>query len=194
MFIFKNIDIPILSPTMAAWAKRLIDPPQRRGICAHLLGHRRCIPHWGSIMPSATEPKDTIRRFYEATGEEFYDLLDELLTEDVVLRDPHLEDIQGRDRVQQYYISFHEAFSDLEFTVDDLIIGENNVTIRWTAEGTHETSFWGIEPTKNEIHLSGIDIVQLKDDQVSWVWTVYDSATLLQQLGVDLPVTPPEES
>lgn len=144
-------------------------------------------------MPSDTETQEAIRRFYKGTGEEFYELLEELLADDVVLRDPHLEDIQGHDRVKAYYTSFHEAFPDIAFTVDDLIMADDSATVRWTAEGTHDQPFWGIDPTGNEIHLSGIDIVRLQDDQVSHVWTVYDSATLLQQLGVELPVTPPTE-
>lgn len=115
----------------------------------------------------------------------------DVLTDDVVLHDPHLTDIHGHDRVAHYYASFHDAFPDITFTVDDLFMAGDRVAVRWTAEGTHENGFWGIAPTGNEIHLSGIDIVQVDDNEISEVWTVYDSATLLQQLDVELPVTPP---
>ena len=142
-------------------------------------------------MPPDEMTEDSIRDFYEATGEEFDDLLHESLATDVVLHDPHLELIQGRDRVEAYYASFHDAFPDVEFTIDDLFAADDRVTVRWTAKGTHEAEFWNVEPSDNEIHLSGIDIVRVEDDKMSEVWTVYDSATLLQQLGVELPVRPP---
>lgn len=142
-------------------------------------------------MPSDDQYTDRVRRFYEATGEAFTDLLGDVLTTDVTLHDPHLEAIHGRDRVEDYYASFHDAFPDVEFTVDDLFATGDRVVVRWTAEGTHEAEFWGIEPTSNEIHLSGIDIVSVEDGEIGEVWTVYDSATLLQQLDVELPFIPP---
>lgn len=144
-------------------------------------------------MPSDTQTQETVRDFYEATGEPFEDLLDDVLTDEVVLHDPHLTDIQGHERVAHYYASFHDAFPDITFTVDDLVMTGDRVTIRWTAEGTHDADFWGIAPTGNTIHLSGIDIVRVEDGQITEVWTVYDSATLLQQLDIELPVTPPTE-
>lgn len=110
-----------------------------------------------------------------------------------MVHDPHLEDLHGHDRVEHYYATFHDAFPDITFTVDDLFWMGNRIAVRWTAEGTHETVFWGIAPSANTMHLSGIDIVQVTDSQIGEVWTVYDSATLLQQLGVDLPVTPPTD-
>ena len=153
----------------------------------------RCTQTAAATMPSNTHTTETIRDFYEATGETFNDLLDDILADDIVVHDPHLEDIHGNDRVEDYYGSFHDAFSDIAFTVDDLFMTGDRVAVRWTAEGTHKANFWGIEPTGSEMHLSGIDIVRVTDDQMrmSEVWTVYDSATLLQQLDVELPVIPP---
>lgn len=142
-------------------------------------------------MPSDDHVRESVRRFYEATGKAFDDLLEETLASDVVLHDPHLEEIRGRDRVEEYYESFHEAFPDVEFTIDDLFVAGDRFAVRWTAEGTHEAEFWDIEPTGNEIHLSGLDVVRVEDDTIGEVWTVYDSATLLQQLGVEMQVRPP---
>lgn len=142
-------------------------------------------------MPNDSQTRDTVRRFYEATGDAFDDLLAEALTDDITVHDPHLADIRGHDRIARYYASFHDAFPDIEFTVDDLFAVDDRIAVRWTAEGTHEANFWGIEPTGNEMHLSGIDIVRVADGRISEVWTVYDSATLLQQLDIELPVTPP---
>ena len=142
-------------------------------------------------MPSDETTQELVRRFYEATGEEFEDLLEESLATDVVIHDPHLEEIRGRDRVEDYYASFHEAFPDVEFTVDDLFVAGDRFAIRWTAEGTQEAEFWDIEPAGNEIHLSGLDVVRIEDDAISEVWTLYDSATLIQQLGVELPIRLP---
>jgi steroid delta-isomerase-like uncharacterized protein len=142
-------------------------------------------------MPDDSQARDTVRRFYEATGEAFDHLLAEALTDDVIVHDPHLADVRGHDRVERYYASFHDAFPDIEFTVDDLFAVEDRVAVRWTAKGTHEAAFWGVAPTGNEMHLSGIDVVRIADGRIGEVWTVYDSATLLQQLDVELPVTPP---
>ena len=142
-------------------------------------------------MAPENETHDTVRAFYEATGDTFDDLLAEALAADITVHDPHLEDIRGHDRVAHYYASFHDAFPDIEFTVDDLFAVDDRVAVRWTAGGTHEADFWGIAPTGNEMHLSGIDVVRVANGRIGEVWTVYDSATLLQQLDVDLPVTPP---
>lgn len=142
-------------------------------------------------MASDTGSRETVRRVYEATGDEFDAMLGDVLAGDVALHDPHLETIRGRDRVAAYYESFHDAFPDVAFTVEDLLGGDDRFTVRWTAEGTHDGEFWGVEPTGNDIHLSGIDVVRVEADEFAEVWTVYDSVTLLRQMGVDLPVTLP---
>jgi steroid delta-isomerase-like uncharacterized protein len=142
-------------------------------------------------MPTDTDAHDTVRRFYEATGDAFGDLLAEALADEITVYDPHLADGRGRDRVERYYASWNDAFPDIEFTVDDLFAVDDRVAVRWTAKGTHEAAFWGVAPTGNEMHLSGIDVVRLADGRIGEVWTVYDSATLLQQLDVELPVAPP---
>lgn len=142
-------------------------------------------------MPTDGESGETVQRVYEATGESFDELLDGVLAEDVVLHDPHLAVVRGRDRVLEYYGAFHDAFPDVAFTVDDLFEAGDRVTVRWTAEGTHEGEFWGVAATGNPVHLSGIDVVRVADGEFREVWTVYDSATLLRQLGVELPIELP---
>lgn len=142
-------------------------------------------------MPSDRGSHETVRRVYEATGEKFDEMLGDVLAEGVALHDPHLETIRGRDRVAGYYESLHDAFPDVEFTVDDLLGDDGRFTVRWTAEGTHDGEFWGVEPSGNDVHLSGIDVVRVEDGEFAEVWTVYDSVTLLRQMDVDLPVTLP---
>jgi predicted ester cyclase len=55
-----------------------------------------------------------------------------------VLHDPvAAREVVGRDAERELIAGRRRSIPDLAFTIDDLVADGDDVTIRWTAEGTH---------------------------------------------------------
>ncbi|MBU8934544.1 MAG: ester cyclase [candidate division Zixibacteria bacterium] len=79
---------------------------------------------------------------------------------------------------------FFTAFPDFHPTDDHLVIDaeQSEVTIRWTAEGTHQGEFLGVAPTGKRITFRGIEILRIVDGIITERWGEWDGFDLLDQL------------
>ena len=75
------------------------------------------------------------------------------------------------------------VFSNLEFTVDDLLAEGEKITFRWTFRGIHTGTFAGRPPTGKPVMFAGINIEYLADGKIVEHWSVFDMQNLLQQIG-----------
>ena len=57
-----------------------------------------------------------------------------------------------------------------------------------TMHGTHDGPFRGIKPTGNEITVPGFHMRRIRDGQIVQTAAVAGMATLLSQIGVELPI------
>lgn len=80
--------------------------------------------------------------------------------------------------------ALHQAFSDIEYTIDDQIAAGDKVVERWTVSGTHTGDWLGIPATGRRITFGGMDISRLQDGRMAEHWTQVDVLSLLQQMGV----------
>jgi predicted ester cyclase len=97
-------------------------------------------------------------------------------------------DTVGIDAFNERWAIFLEAFPDLEFRVDQVIVDENLAATRWTATGTHRGEWQGIAPTEREVTWQGINIFRIECGQIVESWGVADHLGLLSQLGAaDIP-------
>ena len=74
------------------------------------------------------------------------------------------------------------AFPDLRFTVEDTLVRDDRVAVRWTATGTHRGEAMGLPATGRAIELGGCDILRIQGDRISESWSFYDRAALIAQL------------
>lgn len=114
-----------------------------------------------------------------------YDVADEVIATDFVAHTPaSSDDLNGPEGVKQYFTSLHQAFPDIQFSVEDQVAEGDRVVARWIARGTHKGDFNGIPPTGKSITVSGITINRFADGAVVEGWMSLDELGLLQQLGV----------
>ena len=131
------------------------------------------------------------RRFYEEVWNEGnYDFVDEVTSGDYVYHELTDEVFVGRESVRRNIATVREAFPDLQFTVEDQIAEGDRVVTRWTARGTHQSSFEGIPPTGKQAVVAGISISRIADGKFVESWTCLDQLGLLKQLGA-LPAPEP---
>jgi predicted ester cyclase len=92
---------------------------------------------------------------------------------------------------QQRIIDFQAAFTDLHFTVEDVVAEGDRVVFRATMRGTHQGSFRDIAPTGRSVAVAVLDIVRVEDGAFAQQWGGPDLFDLLQQLGAVVSVPSP---
>lgn len=85
--------------------------------------------------------------------------------------------------------SYYEAFPDLTYGLDKIISQDDHVVFRWTFSGTHEGQggpgpLASIEPTGEEVDVTGINIGRVEDGQFAEMWAEWGTLELCQQLGI----------
>lgn len=83
---------------------------------------------------------------------------------------------------------WHKAFPDLHFVIEDMIAERDRVVERFTARGTHEGEWFGIPATGKRVEVAGILIHRIVSEKTEEIWEILDAFSLLEQLGVALPV------
>lgn len=116
-----------------------------------------------------------------------YDVVDELV-DDSYVGQP--SEVRGTEGYKQFIMALRRAFPDLEFTIEDQIAEGDKVVVRWTARGTHDGEYFGIQPTGRAGVITGMEVLQFTDGKATTCWGETDQLGLLQRLGV-LPVPAP---
>jgi steroid delta-isomerase-like uncharacterized protein len=129
--------------------------------------------------------REVVRRFVEeGWNEADFEVVEKLVAADGVTHDPTLGDLpngpEGAKRAIQLY---HDAFPDARLEIEDVVAEGDEVAVRWTGTGTHEGELMGVEPTGNEVEVSGIEIDRIEDGKIAETWVVYDALGMLRQLG-----------
>jgi steroid delta-isomerase-like uncharacterized protein len=113
------------------------------------------------------------------------DVINELLSEDYVEHDPvGIDDVEGREGYKQVVQLFRTAFPDLSIHIEETVAEGQFVVIRYTMKGTHEGPLLGINPTGNEIEITGMDIGRVDDGCLQEAWVQLNTFDLLQQIDV----------
>jgi steroid delta-isomerase-like uncharacterized protein len=130
--------------------------------------------------------KEIARRVSEAFAKADVAVIDELIAEDIVNKDPSVppELPPGREGVKALAQGYVNAFPDIDFTIEEQIAEGDTVVTVWSASGTHQGELMGIPPTGKRTQTSGITIDRIKDGKIVETLTHWDNLGLLQQLGV----------
>lgn len=143
-------------------------------------------------MATTDETKERARQYLEALeghSDGHIDNLEEFVAEDVVNHNPASSDditpgeARGIDAFRPHAESVTRAFPDLEFDIQDMIAEDDRVMVRFVLTGTHDGPFMGIEPTGEEVTLSGIVVYRFDDGKIVERWGEANTIGLLQQIG-----------
>lgn len=127
--------------------------------------------------------KSIIHRFWEeGANQKNWTVFDEIIAEDYVGHGA--ERSQGREGLKAELAGYAAAFSDLRYTIEEIIVEGDRVVNRWTARGTHTGSLMNIPPTGKFVTVTGISIDRVVNGRVVEGWTEFDMLGMLQQLGV----------
>lgn len=88
----------------------------------------------------------------------------------------------GREGVKAFFAMINSAFSDLNYSIEDMIAESDKVCWRWEMRGKHTGVFQGIPATGKSIAVTGMSIIRLIDGRFVEHWGEQDMLGLLQQL------------
>lgn len=127
--------------------------------------------------------KAIVQRFYEEVynqGRE--EVLDEIIAPDY-LDYGHNPPGRGIEGAKADFRSGQGVFSDVHFTIDDLIAVGDQVVVRWTGTLTHTGEFMGIAPTNKTIDLTGISFYRVANGKLLETRNAVNWLNLLQEIG-----------
>ena len=135
-------------------------------------------------MTTPEENKKLARRLVEEVWEKHnFDVIDELVAEDFVLHDPSMpEQIHGPEQYREM-AKMGASIVDGPIEIDQLLSMDDYVVSRWTQRGTHVGQMGSIEPTNEEVTITGIDINRFEDGKLAETWSEVNLLNMLVQIG-----------
>jgi steroid delta-isomerase-like uncharacterized protein len=128
-----------------------------------------------------SDNKTIVRAYIERVWiQHDYTAIEDNIRLDYIQHSPNVP--PGREGVKTFFKMVNGAFSDVKFTVEDMLAEGDKVVWRWTLQGTHTGDFRGLPPTGKDFAFSGISILRLEDGKFAELWVEQDMAGLLQQL------------
>jgi len=108
--------------------------------------------------------------------------------EDVVVHGLPQEFAPNREGLEAFHAAIGEAFTDVSWTIDDVIGEEHRLAVRITFAGTHEGPFLGFTPSGRRVSVGGITILHYDSGRVVERWRAFDDLGLVRQIGAMEPV------
>jgi len=88
---------------------------------------------------------------------------------------------QGASWLMKRYL---QAFPDLRFVNEDVVVQGDRAVLVWTAHGTHGGKLMHIPPTGRRISVRGISVLTIEDGKITRGFYVWDAAGLLRSIGL----------
>lgn len=131
-----------------------------------------------------------IERLYgECIDRDQFEMLSELLTEDVV-QHFGLSENKGLAAFESAARRVRGMFPDGKFVVDGVVSNGDQAAAHWTMKATHTVAVAGVAPTGKPIVNHGVVFYRFKDGKIAEIWLEVDQAGVLRQIGVEIPGGP----
>jgi len=131
-----------------------------------------------------SDPEGLVRRYVEAWNARALEAMDGIFRPGHLYHDPLLPGLgPGPEGARQQLAIYTGAFPDAYVTLEDLMVAEQRVVVRWLATGTHAGTLKGLPATGRRARTTGVHIFRLARGQIAETWACSDALGLFQQLG-----------
>jgi steroid delta-isomerase-like uncharacterized protein len=126
-----------------------------------------------------------VRRFFdEVWNKGNLGAMGELLSADHIAHDPIAGDMRGIELERAQVLGYRNAFPDLRFILDDVLVSGEKVAVRWSVTGTHDGEIMGVPPTGKTHSLTGITISRISNGKIVESWVEWNTLQFAQNLGI----------
>jgi predicted ester cyclase len=84
--------------------------------------------------------------------------------------------------VEKFVSQFLVSFPDLQHHVEEMIVEDDRVAVRFTAHGTHTGPWLHFAPTGIPVQYSGVTLARIAGDKIVEHHTWWDRAGLMEQI------------
>ena len=92
---------------------------------------------------------------------------------------------RGREHIEQFLTSMHEAWSDLQIIVEHAVAEGDWVMGHCTTVATHGKPVMGVAPTNRRVQTTFWDLHRFDEEgRIVETWNLIDSLAIMQQLGL----------
>ena len=108
--------------------------------------------------------------------------IDRFISVNTVGNDPRFG--TGRESFRKQWRAWQEAFSDIHFEVEEVIVEGDTVVSRWHLTGTHKGEYLGQAATGNRVAVDGVSIDRIENGMVVSGFDAWDSLGFQKQIGM----------
>lgn len=133
------------------------------------------------------DPVALARAYFDAWNRHDIDAAIATFAPEGTYRDPTTPGPLDRAQIPGYMAALFDGFADFSLAYrGPFPVGPNEVHVPWVLTATHTGTFAGLPPTQRQITLEGIDLMESGPQGLLRVVGLFDSATLLRGLGLNL--------
>jgi steroid delta-isomerase-like uncharacterized protein len=134
-------------------------------------------------MAAAVEA--VVRRFYEEmNNDRKLELAPDLFSSDHAFHDPQIPSVPAGPYGVAAVVKVYQEGVEGHWQIEDIFSADDKVVVRWTGSGTHSGEINGIPATGKKIRVDAISVHRMAGGKIAETWEVWDTLTLLQQIGV----------
>jgi steroid delta-isomerase-like uncharacterized protein len=90
----------------------------------------------------------------------------------------------GPESMTHHIQEWYEGVPDLQMKAIATLVQGDQVWMQWEITGTHDGILYGIPATGNTIKALGVTLIQIKDNKIRTLRTIFDGLGLMQQLNI----------
>ncbi len=134
----------------------------------------------------SAENKAIVRRLYEEVwNKRKLELVSEIISPSHALHGPNIFGSSiGPEAYKRQLLVFLAGYSDLHFTIEDMIAEKDKVVACWTISGTQRGEYLGIPATNKKVSMDGMTIHHIANGKIMDSYGNWDALGMMQQLGV----------
>lgn len=91
---------------------------------------------------------------------------------------------RGPEGISRAIARYLQAFPDLRFVEEEIVVQDNRAALVWTAYGTHGGKLMHIPPTGRKIMVRGTSVLTVEDGKITRGLYIWDVAGLLRDIGL----------
>lgn len=98
--------------------------------------------------------------------------------------DPWSGQVIDHETFKQRVLYSRNAFSDLNFDIQEMAEGDDSVAVRWVMSGTHTGDLPMLPATGGKFSIPGMTFYYFKDEKICGHTQSFDQFGFLKQIGV----------
>lgn len=133
-----------------------------------------------------SESHALVTAYYDALNRADWATWERCVAADFQHHTPHMP--PGRESFQQLLRLYRAGFPDFRHEVLEIVGDGPRVAVHTRSQGTHRGDFLGHPPTGATFSAEAVDILTIEGGRVVARQGIFDTLTMLQQLGLYQPV------